>query len=94
MKYISLFVALAAAIACTEKPESPAASALADPSGLKSEQTDLTTVRFVWTDNADGERGYRIFLRGETDPSTVPPVAEIEAGATSFMYFSCNLEAI
>lgn len=86
MKYISLFVALAAAIACTEQPESPAKSALADPSGLKSEQTDLTTVRLVWTDNADGERGYRIFLRGETDPSTVPPVAEIEAGATTFIF--------
>ena len=86
MKKISLFLALVSAIACSEKPSDLNAAALADPTGLKTEQTDLYTIQFSWTDNASGETGYRIFRRGEGDQYNVSPLTIIEAEATSFIF--------
>lgn len=86
MKNTPLILALTAAIACTEKPQTEAQTALADPSALKTEQTDLTTMRLTWTDMAQGEKGYRVFRREETDYANVTPLATIEADATSFIF--------
>lgn len=86
MKNISLILALAAAFACTEKPQTETAAALADPTGLKTEQIDLTTIRLTWNDLAQGEKGYRIFRRAEGDYSNVSPLTTIEADAVSFVF--------
>ena len=86
MKKITLIMTLAAAIACTEKPQTDKVAALADPSGLKTEQTDLTTVRLTWNDLAQGETGYRVFKRADGEYSNVSPLTTLEADATSFTY--------
>lgn len=70
--------------ACQE--EAPAVTPLADPSGLKVEQTGLTTVELTWADNAQGETGYRVFLRGEDDPYTVSPLTVLAADAVNFEF--------
>lgn len=86
MKNILLTLALAAAIACTEKPQTGTPAALADPTGLKTEQIDLITVRLSWNDQAQGETGYRIFRRAEGEYSNVSPLTTLEADATSFTF--------
>lgn len=86
MKKITLIMTLAATIACTEKPQTDKVAALADPSGLKTEQTDLTTVRLTWNDLAQGETGYRVFKRADGEYSNVSPLTTLEADATSFTY--------
>ena len=60
MKKMSLILTIILAAACQEKQAAP--EALADPTDLKVEQSDLTTVRLTWTDNAQGEKEYRIYL--------------------------------
>lgn len=70
--------------ACQE--EAPAVTPLADPTGLSVRQTGLTTVTLTWTDNAQGETGYRIFLRGEDDPYTVSPLTVTGADADRFEF--------
>ena len=79
MKKITLIMTLTAAIACTEKPQTDKLAALADPSGLKTEQTDLTTVRLTWNDLAQGETGYRVFKRADGEYSNVSPLTTLEA---------------
>lgn len=59
---------------------------LADPTYLTALQQDLTTVELTWTDNASGEKGYRVFLRGEGDGYNVAPLTEIGADAVSFVF--------
>ena len=86
MKRILFIMTMAAMLSCKEKATSDAAQPLADPSGLKTEQTDLTTVRLTWEDNADGETGYRIFRRAEGEQYNVSPLTVIEADATSFTF--------
>lgn len=86
MKRILLILALTAAVACQDKSGQETVSALADPSGLKVEQTDPATVNLTWTDNADGEKGYRIFLRGKDDSANVQPLATLDADAVSFTF--------
>ena len=81
-----LMAALGMAIACSEKPSDEKTAPLADPTGLRLEQTDLTAVRLDWTDNARGEAGYRIFLRGEGDAYNVAPLTVIDADATSYVF--------
>lgn len=86
MKNIFVILGLAAIISCTEKPDDGAAQTLADPVGLKTEQTDLTTVLLTWVDQAQGEVGYRIFRRVKGDYSNGSPLATIEADAESFVF--------
>lgn len=86
MKNIFVILGLAAIISCTEKPDEGAAQTLADPVGLKTEQTDLTTVLLTWVDQAQGEVGYRIFRRVKGDYSNGSPLATIEADAESFVF--------
>ncbi len=82
---LSLFVLIIAA-ACQEKPDTEPLSALADPTGLKAELSDPTTVILTWNDNAQGEKGYRVFLRKEGDPYNIEPLATIAADATSHTF--------
>lgn len=87
MKKLIMMLALVAACACTEKPDSgKGSSALADPTELKVVQPDLTTVKFTWADNAQGETGYRVFLRGEGDGYTTGPLATIPADAVEYVF--------
>lgn len=86
MKNFTYILAMAAMIACQEKPSNEGSAALADPSDLKVEQQDITTVKLTWADNAQGENGYRIFLRGEGETYTVPPIATIAAESTEFVF--------
>lgn len=86
MKNFFVILGLAAIISCTEKPDDGAAQTLADPAGLKTEQTDLTTVLLTWVDQAQGEVGYRIFRRVKGDYSNGSPLATIEADAESFVF--------
>ena len=86
MKKMSFILAVLLMAACQEKPSNEGAAALADPTDLKVEQIDLTTVKFTWSDNAQGENGYRMFLRGEGDNYTVPPVATIAAESTEYVF--------
>ena len=76
-----------------QKP-APEATPLADPSGLKAEPKDLTTVVLTWTDNAQGEKGYRIFLRGEGDSYYVDPVATIAADAVEYEFSGLEAGAV
>ena len=68
-----LLVMAAVAVVSCQKPvqEQPA---LDDPSDLKAEQLDQETVVLRWSDNASGEVGYRVFLRGEGDSYSVDPL--------------------
>ena len=81
-----LIFTLALAIACGEKPSTDAQAALADASDLKIEQLDVTTVRFTWKDNAEGEKGYRIFLRRANDGYSVEPVETLGANAEEHVF--------
>lgn len=86
MRNMILILTMAVAIACQEKPSNEGTAALADPTELKVEQIDLTTVKFTWSDNAHGEQGYRIFLRGKDSGTTVQPLETIAAESTEFLF--------
>ena len=83
---ILLVMVAFAAVSC-QKPAVEQA-ALADPSDLKVEQVDEETVVLRWTDNASGEVGYRVFLRGEGDSYSVDPLESIAADATEYTFRS------
>ena len=74
------------AMACQEKPSGAVQTALADASDLKAEQLDPTTARFTWKDNAEGENGYRVFLRGEKDGYNVDPVQTLGPDAVEYVF--------
>ena len=80
-----LLVMAALAVVSCQKPvqEQPA---LADPSDLKVEQLDQETVVLRWSDNASGEVGYRVFLRGEGDSYSVDPLETIAADAVEYTF--------
>ncbi len=90
MKRMSFILSLILAVfcSCQEKPEDGGntSAKLADASDLKVEQLDLTTVKLVWKDNAEGEKGYRIFLRGESSSQNVEPIETLGADATEFVF--------
>ena len=86
MKKMSFILAVLLMAACQEKPSNEGAGALADPTDLKVEQIDLTTVKFTWSDNAQGEKGYRVFLRGESDGYNVQPLETIAAESTEYIF--------
>ncbi|MBR5568512.1 MAG: phosphodiester glycosidase family protein [Bacteroidales bacterium] len=81
---ILLVMVAFAAVSC-QKPAVEQA-ALADPSDLKVEQVDEETVVLRWTDNASGEVGYRVFLRGEGDSYSVDPLETIAADAVEHTF--------
>ena len=60
--------------------------ALCDPTDLSAEQLDPSSVKLTWKDNAQGEKGYRIFLRGEGDPYSVEPLTVIGADTAAFVF--------
>ena len=71
---------------CQEVQPDDKASRLAAPTELKAELADSTAVRLTWTDNAEGETGYRVFLRGEDDPYNVEPLETIAADAVEYVF--------
>ena len=85
MKRMSFILALILTVACQKEPEVTSAP-LADATDLRVEQPDLTTVKLVWTDNAQGEKGYRVFLRAEGDSYNVAPVETLAADATEYVF--------
>lgn len=90
--HLTLLAIVMMASSC-QKPV-PEATPLADPSGLKAEPKDLTTVVLTWTDNAQGEKGYRLFLRGEGDSYYVDPVATIAADAVEYEFSGLEAGAV
>ena len=85
-RIMNIFLVMAAlAVVSCQKPvqEQPA---LADPSDLKVEQLDQETVVLRWSDNASGEVGYRVFLRGEGDSYSVDPLETIAADAVEYTF--------
>ena len=80
-----LILAVAALSLSCQKP-APDTPSLGDPSSLKAEQLDLASVKLSWADNAEGEKGYRIFLRGEGDAYNVEPLTTVEPDASSFVF--------
>ncbi len=86
MKHLSFILTLFLALACQEKSSGETAAALADPSDLKVEQIDLTTVKLTWRDNAQGEKGYRVFLRGEGESANVQPLETIAPESTEYVF--------
>ena len=72
--------------ACGEKSENEQILPLADPTDLKAELSDPTTVILTWSDNAQDENGYRIYLRKEGDSYNVEPMATIGADATQYTF--------
>ena len=77
---------MALTLACQEKPSNAVATALADATDLKVEQLDNTTAKLTWKDNAEGEKGYRVFLRGEKDGYNVDPVETIGPDAAEYVF--------
>lgn len=73
-------------MACQEKPSTDASAALADATDLKVEQLDQTTVKLTWNDNAQGENGYRIFLRGEADGYNVEPLETLDPNSVEYIF--------
>ena len=93
MKKMSLILSLVLAFSCQEKPQE-LPSALADATDLKAEQTDATAVRLTWSDNAEGEKGYRIFLRTEADSYDVSPLETIAAESTAYTFTNLTEGAV
>ena len=83
---ILLVMATLAVVSC-QKP-APEQPALADPTDLKVELVDQETAVLRWADNASGEVGYRVFLRGEGDSYSVDPLESIAADATEYTFRS------
>lgn len=86
MKKMLLILLTVALYACQENTEQDQVKSLAAPDGLKIEQTDLTTVQFAWTDNAEGEKGYRVYLRGKSNPTPDQPFAVLDADTETYTY--------
>ena len=77
---------LALTLACQEKPSETIATALADATDLKVEQLDNATAKFTWKDNAEGEKGYRVFLRGEKDGYNVDPIETLGPDTVEYVF--------
>lgn len=73
-------------LACQEKPSGTVPAALADASDLKVEQVGNDAAKFTWKDNAQGEIGYRVFLRGEKDGYNVDPFETIGPDAVEYVF--------
>lgn len=86
MKEILLLSTLAFAISCQDKQAGPENTALADPDGLKVEHVDQNAAKLTWNDNAQGEIGYRVFLRGEGEAYSVQPLETIAADAVEYVF--------
>ena len=77
---------LALTLACQEKPSETIATALADATDLKVEQLDNATAKLTWKDNAEGEKGYRVFLRGEKDGYNVDPIETLGPDTVEYVF--------
>ena len=86
MKNMFFILTIALFIACGEKSANELPTALADASDLNVEQLDETTAKFTWSDNAEGEKGYRIFLRGENDSYSNEPVETLGPNAVEYVF--------
>ncbi len=86
MTFCAAISVVMALVSCQEEVPDDKASRLAAPTELKAELADSTAVRLTWTDNAEGETGYRVFLRGEDDPYNVEPLETIAADAVEYVF--------
>ena len=86
MKQMFFIFTLALALACGEKPVDDTAATLAGASDLKVEQVDVNAAKLTWNDNANGEKGYRVFLRGENDSYSVEPLETIGPDAEEYVF--------
>ena len=86
MKIEMILSVLLTMCACTVPSDDETGSKLAAPTSLSAEQTGSESVVLTWTDNAQGETGYRMFLRGENDAYMVAPLETIEADSQSYTY--------
>ena len=86
MKKLFTIIALAVICACTDKPAEENLAKLADPTDLSAQHAGDSSVVLTWTDNAQGEIGYRVFLRGENDPQIVAPVQVLDPDNESYTF--------
>ena len=86
MKQMIFILTLALTLACQEKPSETIATALADATDLKVEQLDNATAKLTWKDNAEGEKGYRVFLRGEKDGYNVDPIETLGPDTVEYVF--------
>ena len=77
---------LAVMMSCQDKAANVETAVLADPEGLNAEQVELTVVKLTWVDKAEGEIGYRIFLRKPGDPYSVDPLETIGANSSEYIF--------
>lgn len=77
---------LAVMMSCQDKAANVETAVLADPEGLNAEQVELTVVKLTWSDKAEGEVGYRIFLRKPGDPYSVDPLETIGANSSEYVF--------
>ena len=94
MKIKMIVSALLAICACTGLSDDETSSKLAAPTSLSAEQIGSESVVLTWTDNAQGETGYRVFLRGENDAYMVAPLETIEADSQSYTYTGLTQDAV
>lgn len=94
MKIKMFILALVAMCACNQLPDETTVEKLSAPTELKAEQKDSTSIVLTWKDNAEGEIGYRVFLRGEGDAYSVEPLEVIEADAVSYSYSGLTVGGI
>ena len=90
---MSFILALALAFSCQEKPQETI-PALEDATSLKAEQVDPSSVKLTWSDNAEGEKGYRVFIRKETDSYNVEPLETIAAESTEYTFTNLSEGAV
>lgn len=86
LKYILSVFTFAITLSCQDKEGTEPVTVLSDPSDLKVEQQSLTSVQFSWTDNAQDEKGYRVFIRKEGDPYLVDPAATLAQDSESYLF--------
>ena len=84
MKPMITLLLLLSLMSCHEAAPKPAV--MADPADLLLEQQGETSVRLSWTDRAEGETGYDVFLRTPTDNYYVEPLFNLPAGSTSYTF--------
>ena len=86
IKYILSVFTFVMTLSCQDKTVAEPVTILPDPSDLKVEQQGLTSVQFSWKDNAQEERGYRVFIRKEGDPYLVDPAETLAEDSESYLF--------
>lgn len=92
-KFFTFLLVAASFLGCT-KPSSEAKPVLNDASDLQAEQLTLESVRLTWQDNAQGEVGYRVFLRGEGEGYYIEPLTTLSADSESYTFGGLTAGAV